>query len=71
MATTRGGAVDDHLSLNDNGKVIAMINKFNYGTTVVEKVAFSDYLVKINMMDMRQERVLMISNKAVYNLTTK
>ena len=27
--------------------------------------------VKINMMDMRQERVLMISNKAVYNLTTK
>ena len=33
-----------------------------------EKVCFSDYVMKINMRDQSQERILMITTSAIYNL---
>ena len=36
---------------------------------MAEKVLFSDYIVKINMLNKPQERVLLITDRAVYNLS--
>lgn len=56
---------DDTLSLADNKACQKMLAKHGEGD---EQVCFSDLLVKINRRDKEQNRALLITDKAVYNL---
>ena len=56
----------DHLSLRSNQSVHKLLRGFAAGKP--EEVRFSDFIVKINPQEKPQERVLLITNKAIYNL---
>lgn len=56
--------LNDYLALAGNPSVRKLLDKFGSG----EVVHFSDFVVKINPRERPQERVLLITNKAVYNL---
>jgi serum/glucocorticoid-regulated kinase 2 len=56
---------NDHLALSGNKDVDKMLGIYGVGT---ENVLFSDFVVKINHRGKEQARVLLITNKAVYNL---
>jgi len=56
----------DYLAVASNPSVFKVLAKYSDGTP--ETVFFSDYLVKVNPRDKPQERVLLITNKAIYNL---
>jgi serum/glucocorticoid-regulated kinase 2 len=59
----------DYLGIGLNEKLIKMMSKFNKeNSAMTETVIFSDNMVKINKRDKPQERVLLITTKAVYNL---
>jgi serum/glucocorticoid-regulated kinase 2 len=56
----------DHLSLGSMQEVRKMMSK--NGGSSHEKVLFSDLLVKINKKEKEQTRVLLITDKALYNM---
>ncbi len=58
----------DYLGVAQNASVKKLLSKFADKSGVPEAVYFSDFLVKINPRDKPQERVLLITNKALYNL---
>jgi len=55
----------DRLSLASNADVAKMLKKNGQGT---ESVVFSDFVIKINKREKEQTRVILITNKATYNL---
>jgi len=55
----------DRLSLASNADVAKMLKKNGQGT---ETVVFSDFVIKINKREKEQTRVILITNKATYNL---
>jgi len=55
----------DRLSLASNSDVAKMLKKNGTG---VETVVFSDFVIKINKREKEQTRVILITNKATYNL---
>mmetsp|Transcript_23066 Transcript_23066/g.50346 ORF Transcript_23066/g.50346 Transcript_23066/m.50346 type:complete len:546 (+) Transcript_23066:298-1935(+) len=57
----------DYLAVSRNSSVIKLLQKYS-NKNDPEQVYFSDFLVKINPRDKPQERVLLITNKALYNL---
>jgi len=64
-----GMVATDYLSLGPNKILEKMLSKFNReDATTKEQVRFSDMMVKINRRDKPQERVILITDKAVYNL---
>jgi hypothetical protein len=64
MAEEKG----DHLCLAGNHSVQKMLNKHGKNTPLPEIVKFSDFVVKINKKGKEQTRVMLITNKAMYNL---
>jgi len=58
----------DHLCLAGNHSVQKMLNKHGKNTPLPEIVKFSDFVVKINKKGKEQTRVMLITNKAMYNL---
>jgi serum/glucocorticoid-regulated kinase 2 len=58
----------DHLCLAGNHSVQKMLNKHGQNTPLPEIVKFSDFVMKINKREKEQTRVMLITNKAVYNL---
>jgi serum/glucocorticoid-regulated kinase 2 len=58
----------DHLCLAGNHSVQKMLNKHGKNTPLPEIVKFSDFVVKINKKGKEQTRVMLITNKAIYNL---
>jgi len=58
----------DHLCLAGNHSVQKMLNKNGKNTPLPEIVKFSDFVIKINRREKEQTRVMLITNKAVYNL---
>jgi len=58
----------DHLCLAGNHSVQKMLNKHGKNTPLPEIVKFSDFVIKINRREKEQTRVMLITNKAVYNL---
>jgi serum/glucocorticoid-regulated kinase 2 len=58
----------DHLSLSLSSSVRSVLNKFHVAGKEPEIVLFSDFIIKINPKDKPQERVLMVTNTAIYNL---
>lgn len=53
----------DHLGFSNNNDIKKIIAD--------EKVLFSDKIIKINRFNMSQERNIVITNKAIYNLKKK
>jgi len=66
--TSTGEEKGDHLCLAGNHSVQKMLNKHGQNTPLPEIVKFSDFVMKINKREKEQTRVLLITNKAVYNL---
>jgi len=64
----KGEEKGDHLCLAGNHSVQKMLNKHGQNTPLPEIVKFSDFVMKINKREKEQTRVLLITNKAVYNL---
>ena len=58
----------DHLLLKDNSAVLKMLSKMGENTPLPEVVIFSDIVVKINKKEKEQQRALLITDKALYNL---
>lgn len=58
----------DHLCLAGNHSVQKMLNKHGKNTPLPEIVKFSDFVIKINRKEKEQTRVMLITNKAIYNL---
>ena len=58
----------DHLNLTSSTSVRSVLGKYHEANTEAETVYFSDFIIKINPQGRPQERLLLISNKAVYNL---
>ena len=58
----------DHLNLASSTSVRSVLGKYHEANTEAETVYFSDFIIKINPQGRPQERLLLISNKAVYNL---
>jgi serum/glucocorticoid-regulated kinase 2 len=56
---------NDHLSLDGNLKVAEMLKKLGQDK---ERVCFSDFALKINRKGKEQTRVMLITDKAMYNL---
>lgn len=59
---------DDTLKLADNKAALKMLAKHGENEPIPERVCFSDLLVKINRRNKEQNRALLITDKAVYNL---
>lgn len=59
---------EDKLGLRNNNEVLKLLLKNHKTGDPAERVLFSDYVMKINMRDQSQERVLLISSCAIYNL---
>lgn len=59
---------EDSLKLAKNGTVRKMLTKNGQNFPNAEVVFFSDFLLKINRRDKEQTRVLLITDKALYNL---
>ena len=57
----------DHIGIGSHPQILKLISTFNKEESS-EKVKFSDYMVKINKRDKPQERVLLVTTKAVYNI---
>jgi len=61
--------IDDSLGLAQNANIQKVLAKYTpKGQAVTEKVCFSDYVTKINRKDKKQTRVMLITDKAIYNL---
>lgn len=58
----------DHLKLALNPNVQKTLAKHGVNRPDEEQVVFSDYVIKINRREKEQIRVLLITNKACYNL---
>jgi serum/glucocorticoid-regulated kinase 2 len=58
----------DHLCLQGNHSVQKMLNKYGKNNPMPEKVCFSDFVIKINRRGKEQTRVMLVTDKAVYNL---
>lgn len=63
METTR-----DSLKLSTNGACQKMLNRLGNSFPQEEKVLFSSRVIKFNKRNKEQERVLLITDKAIYNL---
>jgi len=61
-------AATDYLGIGQNKVLAKMMAKFNREDAMNEEVKFSDMMVKINKRDKPQERVLLITTKALYNI---
>jgi serum/glucocorticoid-regulated kinase 2 len=59
---------NDHLSLRMSSSVRKVLKKYEIKGSEPEVVQFSDFIVKINPKGKPQERVLLLTNRAVYNL---
>jgi len=59
---------NDHLTLASNAVVQKMLNKVGVNSPIPERVLFSDFVSKINRKDKTQQRVLLITDKALYNI---
>jgi len=71
MADKSKPAVDekgDRLSLNGNAAVQKMLQKNAAQGKTPETVTFSDFVLKINRREKEQTRVMLITNRAIYNL---
>lgn len=53
----------DYLNLAKSKHILKIIND--------EKLLFSDTIIKINHYNMSQERTIVVTNKAVYNIKKK
>jgi serum/glucocorticoid-regulated kinase 2 len=58
----------DHLCLSGNHSVRNMLLKYGKNKPNPEKVVFSDFVIKINRRDKEQTRVMLVTDKAMYNL---
>jgi serum/glucocorticoid-regulated kinase 2 len=58
----------DHLALASNAVVAKMLAKNGKNLPAPEKVVFSDFVIKINKREKEQTRVMLITDKALYNL---
>jgi len=59
----------DYLGLGTNKILEKMLSKYNReNATVKEEVKFTDMMVKINRRDKPQERVILVTTRAMYNL---
>jgi len=58
----------DRLSLNGNSAVQKMLQKNALSGKTPEAVTFSDFVIKINRREKEQTRVMLITNRAIYNL---
>lgn len=68
-AGLEGLLASDYLGLGPNKVLEKMLSKYNReNATTKEQVKFSDMMVKINRRDKPQERVILITDKAMYNL---
>lgn len=70
MSTALKNLVDDSLGLAMNRSAQAMLTQNGDNEPNREVVYFSDLLVKINKRNREQLRALLITDKAIYNLTT-
>ena len=61
----------DHLTLRQSKSVNTVLEKYKVAGRDTEEVQFSDFVVKINPKGVPQERVMMITNLAIYNLMPK
>jgi len=58
----------DRLSLAGNSSVQKMLQKLGNNKPNPEVVSFSDFVIKINKREKEQTRVMLITDKAIYNL---
>lgn len=58
----------DHLCLAGNSAVQKMLQKEGQNSPLPETVVFSDFVIKINRKEKEQTRVILLTNKAIYNL---
>lgn len=58
----------DRLSLAGNSSVQKMLAKLGNNKPSPEVVSFSDFVIKINKREKEQTRVMLITDKAIYNL---
>lgn len=61
----------DRLALANNKEVLKLLQKEGNNTPNPEVVRFSEIVVKINRREKEQTRVLIITNKAIYNVEPK
>ncbi|KAH9260394.1 hypothetical protein BASA81_001564 [Batrachochytrium salamandrivorans] len=66
--TTDGLLITDYLALGPDADLAKMLLKYNREDMVEEEVRFSDFMVKINRRDKPQERIILITTRAMYNL---
>jgi len=59
---------NDNLQLESTPNVQKILGKYCKKGDTPEKIVFSDYVIKINRKDKEQTRVMLITNKAIYNL---
>lgn len=62
---------DDLLNLATNQQCMKMLNKLGENWPEEEKVKLSQLLIKINRKGKEQQRVMLITDKAIYNLMPK
>jgi len=63
-----GSEKGDHLCLASNPAVQKMLQKEGHNSPLPEVVVFSDFVTKINRKEKEQTRVLLLTDKAIYNL---
>eukprot|EP01084_Bolivina_argentea_P312073 540262_1 len=63
--------MDDALNLATNTSCQKMLSKTGSSFPNIENVIYSEKLIKINRKGKEQERVLLITDKAIYNLKPK
>jgi len=68
VAKAVGDEKGDRLSLAGQAAVLKMLAKLGKNTPTPESVSFSDYVIKINRKEKEQTRVMLITNRGIYNL---
>jgi len=63
--------VDDWLGLAQNPQCLKMLARMGDNFPEQEKVLYSEKVLKINKRGKEQERVLLLTDKAIYNLKPK
>eukprot|EP01084_Bolivina_argentea_P228961 386570_1 len=58
----------DYLNLANNKKILKMLHKYGNNHPMVEQIILSTKLKKINRKGKSQKRILLITDKAIYNI---
>ena len=71
MSTSTNINCNDILNLSSNAQCQRMLNKYGDNVPQIEKVTLSAQIIKINKRNKEQNRIFLLTDKALYQLKPK